>query len=573
MLKIQKYTNEIAHLLKNYQVTMLSTSTGSGKTMYTPWLAGQISGECVFVLMPRVIMALQAQRGVIALGLFKASEVAILTGRKKTYVAGQTKICFCTEISFLNSGLIENLDKGYVVIDEVHEAKASTSAILHKSKTWLEKGLKIVLLSATVDIPKYQRYYEGYTFGYLNEPESERPYNVIQIDSPDPIRACYDAAKEGGRVLIGTAGKPDIDKYIRSITSYGKDVKVFQLHGEMEQEDTNVALEYMEGCIYVATNIVQSGVTLHMLTHLYIDGTGNRIESQNGVSKLVKYNLSEAEMKQWRGRIGRMCDGVEIVDPATKYVIRDVMPTAEILIVPLMETYATFLNMGVDMENVILLDTPKEKEIISAKNALEKLNVISNGKLTTFGQSVLTLGVGVRAGIISVIGKTLQIENVAAKINAIDQVGHPFRNFNKGAKTPQYSDYVFWIEVIEDFIERYGYNVNQLDYPLFEQECTEKGIFRKNLSKLMRIFQNIDEVHQYKELSDKKVKCLLYLSNLDRIVINNFLDNTYITLSNKSVIQREAVFFGNIISIGNKTFVEGATSISLEEKTIFDQLL
>lgn len=572
MLKIEVFSNEIQQLLENNKVNLISTSTGSGKTMYVPWLAHQISQSCVFILMPRVIMAQQAARGVVALGLFKPSEVGILTGKVKKYIPKQTKVCFCTEMSFLNSKLVDKMEEGdFVVIDEIHEAKASTAAILHFSKNWLEVGKNIILLSATVDIEKYKNYYEGFSFGSLNEPESERPYKVVQIESNDPLKACYEAAKEGGRILIGTAGKPEIEVYTKKINQYGKDVKVFPLHGELEVEESDAALSYEGPCIYIATNIVQSGVTLDKLTHLHVDGYGNRIESLNGVSKLTKYLLSEAEMKQWRGRIGRMCDGIEFLDPATN-VVREKMPTAEILISPLMETYATFLKMGIAMDDIQLIDQPNSKAIQVAKTALEKLHIVSNGSITTFGQKVLSLGIGVRSGIIESVGETLQIQNFAAKVNTIDQIGHPFRNFYQRSLEPQYSDYVYWIDIIEDFIMRYGYNVSQLDYIQFEEECTKKGIFRKNLNKIIKTFKNIDEQYENIVPSEKKIKCLLYISNLDRIVVNGWLNDTYIVLSNKSVIQKLDICFGNIVSIGNKTFIEGATSISLEEKEIFDKL-
>ena len=574
MLKIEVFSEEIQQLLETNKITLISTSTGSGKTMYVPWLAHQISGNCVFVLMPRVIMAQQAARGVVALGLFKPGEVGILTGKVKKYNPGQTRICFCTEMSFINSGLIDKMAEGdFVVIDEIHEAKASTAAILQFSKKWVEAGKKLILLSATVDIEKYQTYYEGVSFGSLNEPESERPYKVLQIEHNEPLKACYKAAKEGGRILIGTAGKPEIEIYTKKINQYGKDVKIFPLHGELEVEETDAALSYKGPCIYIATNIVQSGVTLDKLTHLYIDGYGNRIESLNGVSKLTRYLLSEAEMKQWRGRIGRTCDGIEFVDPATKGVVREKMPTAEILISPLLETYATFLKMEIAMDDIELIDQPKKEAIEVAKTALEKLRIVSNGSITPFGQKVLSMGIGVRSGIIETVGETLQIQNFAAKVNVIDQIGHPFRNFYQRPAQNQFSDYVYWIEIIEDFIMRYNYEVSHLDYPQFEEECSKKDIFRRNLTKIMRAFQKIDEQYENIVPSEKKVKCLLYISNLDRIVVDGWLDDEYIMLSNKSVIQRKSVFFGNIISIGNKTFVEGATSISIEEKAIFDQLL
>ncbi len=576
MLKIEALASQIKEVITSNNISLISTSTGSGKTMYVPTLAYKISNNTVYVLMPRVIMAQQAARGVVALGLLQPHEVGIMTSKIKNYNSA-SKVVFCTEGSFLNSGVINKMKNGdYICVDEIHEAGSLTTAILHMAKDWVKNfGVNVILLSATVDVEKYKNYYRGFSFGSVNEPESPRPYPVTSIVVDDPIKACYEAYYEGGRVLIGTAGKPDIEQYINGFKAIDKNVKVFPVHGELEIEQVNEAMGHEGPAIFVATNILQSGITINQLTHLYVDGYGNRIENRNGISSLVRYELSQAEMKQWAGRIGRTCSGTQFITADEQNKVRQVCPDAEILRSPLMETYASMLQWGIQMENVELIDQPNQDNIISAKNALEKLKITKEGSITSFGQSVLSHGVGVRAGVIIQIGQILQIQNIALKINAIERIGHPFRNYNKKSQKDKiyYSDFVYWIDEIENIIRQLGYHVNQMDHTAFDQYCTKNGIFRRNLTKLMHEFEKIDNMYSDNSGQDKKIKALLYIANLDRIVSDNVVDNIYVGKSNKSKVVTEKYMFGNIISIGRNTFIEGVTTINEEEKNLFDQLL
>lgn len=577
IFKINNFESQIKDSIKNNQVTIISTPTSSGKTMAVPYWAYQISQQKVFCLVPRVVMARQAAKGAAKLVWNNPADVGYMTGRGNKH---GRKAIYATEGSYITREIGLKAPAGSVLcIDEAHEQGAMTEATMYLAKQWIEAGLKLVILSATMDCGKYANFYPEFSVGVIDMPDSERSYQLEFQTNDNPVKACVEAAQNGGRVLIGVQGKANIDGVIGQIEKLDKNIRTFGFHAEIENEDQDAAISYQGPAIYVATNVLQSGVTIPNLTHGYFNGIGKQIENVAGVGKLKEYLLSEAEMTQWYGRIGRNCDGVIFQTEFEKNIERDKMPKAEIQMIPLEDVTLQFAQYGIDISKAELLNKPSEKSNYAAVKSLTQLKLFKEGKLTSFGQDVIKEGAGVRGSILIHIGKKLGIENTMRKIQAIDYIGHPFRNtsanfFTGLDKEYGYSDYMIWLKAIENIIFEYGYKVSNLDYPLFKEKMEKADVFRRNLTKIMKAFEAIDETCQDTAFSHKKVKVALYMANLDRIVVNRYCESKamYVDTSFKSVVDTKDVYFGNIVSIG-KTFVEGVTTISEKEKEDFDILL
>lgn len=578
--KIRAYEKEIIQSIRDNNVTIISTPTGSGKTMAVPYWAWQISQEKVFCLVPRVVMARQAAKGAAKLVWENSLDVGHMTGRGNKY---GRKVIYATEGSYIARQIGEKSPKGSVLcIDEVHEQGAMTEATLFLAKQWVERGMKLVILSATMDCQKYKDFYSEFSVGVIDMPTGERPYELDFITIENPIKACVEAAQNGGRVLIGVQGKANIDNTIAQIQKLDKNIRTFGFHAEIENEDQDAAISYDGPAIYIATNVLQSGVTIPNLTHGYFNGIGKRIENEFGMSKLCQYNLSQAEMKQWFGRIGRNCPGIifQTSFEANSFNNRDKMPSPEIQLIPLDDIYLQFLQYGINMGKAELLNKPDNKMIEKAKESLIRLNLIKKDSISSFGKDAIKIGAGVRGGIMISVGQKLGIENTMRKIQAIDYIGHPFRNTSKRFFSSEilneysYSDYMIWLKTIENIIFEHGYTVNKLEYPIFKEKMENENVFRKNLTKLMRAFKSIDETCSDTAFSPKKVKVALYMANKDRIVNGNRTDEGYLVEpSFKSLCDRKKWVFGPIFSVGLSTFIEGVTTISEEEKKDFDILL
>lgn len=580
MFKIEKIKSEVIASLKNNQVTIISTPTSSGKTMSVPAWAAEISGSKVYCLVPRVIMARQASVGASLLVFKNEYDVGYMTGRGDVF---GKKVIYATEGSYIARKIGEKSFAGSILcIDEVHEQGAITEAALHLAKDWIRKGMKLAVLSATMDCGKYADYYSEFSTQIITLPETERKFQLEFETVSNPLKAIAEAAMSGERCLVGVEGKGEIEKAIKDLQFFipNNEVPIFPFHAEMENEDQDMAINYKGAAIYVATNVLQSGITIPFLSRGYFNGKGKRIEDKRGIATLCRYSLSQAEMTQWFGRIARDCKGLiyQTTYEAQEFQYREKMPTAEIQLIPLEDIMLQFFAYDIDMETAELLNKPSMKNIKSAKKTLEKLLLIRDNELTSYGKSVIAKGAGVRGGILVNAGETLGIENTMRKIQAIQYIGHPFREtpayFFKNYNDYNYSDYIVWLKAIEDVIMEYGYKVSSLDYERFKEEMEKVNVFRRNLTKLMKAFQKIDEECTDQMFSHDAVKCALYMANRDRLVVDGYLEDVgYIDKSFKSATKTEKYYFGDIVSVGRSTFIEAATTISEEEKNKFQELL
>lgn len=514
-LPVASIKGEFISSLKNNVITILSTPTGSGKTMLAPYWVSNLTGRTVYVLVPRVVVARTAEAGAKKIIYKNPKDVASMTGRGDSGNGGAAKVVYITEGSFIHRNISDKLNpQDIVIVDEVHEQGALTEALLLQAKVLSKRGIKTVLMSATLDIERYKAYYEkdGISVGVCVLPPTQRPYPLEHRTVENPLREILSAAANGGRCLIGVDGKDTIERIVRELSDIAKTmgvkIPIFPFHGEMELDEQDVVLNHRGAMVVVGTNVLQSGVTIEGLGFGWFNGLGKRITMQAGRKTLVTYELSQAECTQWYGRIGRTLNGVifQTEGQATKFQYRDPMPVPEILRSPLEETILMFNSIGLDIRTADLLNKPSEENIAISYSRLTKMGLVDENGNTELGCKVFTGGQGLRAGIIVELGKKFGIENTARKIAAVLSCEHfcrkaNYSKFNNLTKVYNYSDYMVWVKIAEYFVEKYGYKVPQARYNEFKFECEESGLFRKNLENIMRRFAHIDGVWDNKTQS------------------------------------------------------------------------
>ena len=512
---IEQVKSEIIQSFQENQITIISTPTSSGKSMLVPHYANEYSGKQVYCTVPRRILATEGMKSCNA--IHGDGFAGYVHGEGEENV--DSSVCYITEGSFIMRGVASKLGYGSIVcFDEVHEQGKILETLLYAAIEYAKNGLKIVLMSATLDIPKYKGYYEkrGISVGVVkldNERMFDLEYTII--DSPE--KSVMIAAKNGGRVLVGLSGKEEIDRFSYEVAK-GFKGKIFHIHGEVEVDEQEEALNYEGSCVYICTNMVQSGITIKGLTHGYFDGYGKRIHLEKGENKLVRYKLSKSEMKQWYGRLGRVCHG-EIFVTSQKDIDldeRDDMPTPEILRTSLEDSILFFAYIGLKMEECVLLNKPPKAHIMLGIEMLKKLKCAnSNGDINSYGLAVVSEGQGVRGGIAVIHGRKNGIENLAKKVALVSQY-KPFLSKNGEVNTStenivkilgeiyekcKHSDILIQVKIVEYFIKQYcGVNEKNRGYVLIEDfseefkvECEKASFFRRTLQNIIYNFYKIDK--------------------------------------------------------------------------------
>jgi HrpA-like RNA helicase len=581
VLKIDQIKERFLAALDTSDVVIVITPTGSGKTLRVPQWCWEWSGNPVYCAMPRVMMARKARKDAqktVWGGDKKA--VGVMTSRE---TSGRGKVLYGTDGAILNRSAMDSMPKGSVVcIDEAHEQGVRTEAVLSKSVAAIRAGQKIVVLSATIDPKEIVAFFDrnGASVSTLNLPDTGRPFEVEIEVSENPLKDIAAAAMAGGRCLVGMEGKKEIEDASKIIASFGFKGKIFPLHGELETEEIDEALNYKGPCVYVATDVAQSGITIDKLSHGYFSGFCKTIIDVGGRFNLMRTPLSSSEWMQWIGRLGRVCPGKVFMTAGQKAAFESApfMPLPEIRKMPLASVYTDFKKWGVCLRTSPMLNRPEEGRIASAEETLQKLGYLDRDKkITLIGKKYLAIGEDPRHNILIFWGNAAGFSATARKAAAIERIGHPFRETPKSyfSGTPDFGcEILLYAMKLDEIFERYAGEPKAI----WQEHCEKNGVFRKKADALQKAFEKIDCFAEYHDegFTPSKFKMAMYLANLDRIAeFGRLPSGGYVETSFKvrSSPGPHCYYFGEIVSVGTKTFIEMPTWLSKEEKDSFDKAM
>ncbi|EGN98639.1 hypothetical protein SERLA73DRAFT_107710 [Serpula lacrymans var. lacrymans S7.3] len=182
-LPIAKYREEITSALEYSQVLVLSGETGCGKSTQVPAfiLEDQLSQgkPCkIYCTEPRRISALSlAQRVSLELGDAPGA-VGTMSSLVGYSIRLESNTCRNTRLAFVTNGIaLRMLESGsgqggqgmafdeitHLIIDEVHERTIESDFLLIVLKSLLaqKSDLKIILMSATMDVEKISKFFGG----------------------------------------------------------------------------------------------------------------------------------------------------------------------------------------------------------------------------------------------------------------------------------------------------------------------------------------------------------------------------------------------------------------------------
>lgn len=481
-LKIYKNLADIIKSVEKNNLTIISTATGSGKTIGVPVTISNIFNKRVYVTMPRVLIAKNAYKTVKSLILNNPSstEIGCMTGKFNSNI-DTAKVIFCTEQSFVNR-ITLNSETDILVIDEVHEQNCSTEQVLYIAKQYIEIGGKVVIMSATMDCERIATYYN--TSYSIIQTFDDRMFETTIIDDKPMISTVIEL---GGRTLIGVGGKEEMSEIKNRLISNKYSNPIFELHSEIEEWEEQEIMSYEDECVIIATSVAMSGITFKDLDNVVPPIYGKQV-IQN---VLKEYVLSKYEALQWEGRVGRTKEGTVIrID---SHIERPSVPIPEILRTDTTEIVLSFLNKGINLKTIKLLNHPNESDIDYSFTKLRDCGIIDeNDNLTEIGQFICNTGEGISKGYMIYQGIKHGIENFARKCATLIEVGNPFYKFQyekfRNFKTDIKSDHFKIISIIESDLKELNPNLN----PNFKEYIKNENIKYKSYKLLKKEFEKID---------------------------------------------------------------------------------
>ena len=393
---------------------LLIAPPGAGKTtrvaptlLEEEWCTGEI-----LLLVPRRLAA-RAAAEFMALERGEAAGGTIgYSTRLDSRVSSRTRIIVMTHGVLLARIQSDPELRGVsaVLFDEVHERSLDNDlalALALDAANALREDLRIVAMSATLDVERFQRLLgdppcfasEGRSFPLDVQHVGRDPGKRIEPQMASAIRSAL--AVQEGSLLAFLPGVAEIERTADALDNLSPDIELFKLHGAIDPAMQRRALARPptgKRKLVLATSIAETSVTLEDVRIVVDSGLARRprYDRGAGLTRLVTERASRASVVQRAGRAARQAPGVAIRlwEEAATASLPPADPP-EILEADLSSLLLTCLLWGeADPLRLPFLDPPPPAAIEEARTRLAVLRAVdSEGRVTSHGRAIAVLPV------------------------------------------------------------------------------------------------------------------------------------------------------------------------------------
>lgn len=423
-------SDEFLRLYQQSQILVFVGETGSGKTTQIPQFVlyddlPQTQGKMVACTQPRRVAAMSVAQRVAAEMDVKLGEEVGYSIRFEDMTGPKTIMKYMTDGMLLREAMNDHNLSRYstIMLDEAHERTMATDILmgLLKEVVLRRPDLKIIIMSATLDAQKFQRYF---TVGDTEAPLLAVPGRTHPVEifyTPEPEQDYVEAAvrtvlqihaTEGeGDILLFLTGEEEIEDASRKIALEGDEmtreadagpIKVYPLYGSlpphMQQRIFDPAPPPRRPGgrpgrkVIVSTNIAETSLTIDGIVYVVDPGFSKQkiYNPRIRVESLLVSPISKASAQQRAGRAGRTrpgkCFRLYTEGAFKKELIESTYP--EILRSNLSSTVLELKKLGIDdLVHFDLMDPPAPETLM---RALEELNYLAclddDGNLTQLGR-------------------------------------------------------------------------------------------------------------------------------------------------------------------------------------------
>ncbi|DBA01321.1 TPA: hypothetical protein N0F65_001826 [Lagenidium giganteum] len=374
-LPIYAHRSKILETLDNNRVVILVGETGSGKTTQVPqYIFERNRNERIAITQPRRVAAISV-----------AQRVCEEANRGQL---GET-VGYCVRFDDTTSK------------DEAHERTLETDILFGVVKQALRKrkDLRVVVMSATLDVALFQKFFEDSKPAVIQIPG--RMFNVdvfyTAMTQPDYLDSALVAVlqihleeQDNGSILVFLTGQAEAAKML-----------ICPIFAAMPREQQMKVFEPAPPGVrkvILATNIAETSITINGIRYVVDTGLVKQrsFVAKSGMEMLQTAPVSKAQAWQRTGRAGREAPGVcyrlfpeETFDQLAERAIPDIQRVSlEVVVLQLK-------CMGID--DVLGFDFIEKPKVNSLVKAMEKLYALGafdpEGKLTERGRQMAGLPV------------------------------------------------------------------------------------------------------------------------------------------------------------------------------------
>ncbi|KAM3556752.1 hypothetical protein MY1884_004894 [Beauveria asiatica] len=424
-LPVHKQRQEFLDKYHETQILVFVGETGSGKTTQIPQYVvydelPQLNRKLIACTQPRRVAATSVAQRV-------ADEMDVVLGEEVGYnvrfddMSGpKTLLKYMTDGMLLREAMHDHDMSRYscIILDEAHERTLATDILmaLLKQIAVRRPDLKIIVMSATLDAQKFQRYFNDAPL--LAVPGRTHPVEIFYTPEPEKdyveaaIRTVLQihASEPEGDILLFLTGEDEIEDSCRKIALEAEELirevdagplAVYPLYGTLPPHQQQKIFDkppppLRKGGrpgrkVIISTNIAETSLTIDGIVYVVDPGFSKQkiYNPRIRVESLLVSPISKASAQQRAGRAGRTkpgkCFRLYTEKAFKKELIEQTYP--EILRSNLANTVLELKKLGVeDLVHFDLMDPPAPETMM---RALEELNYLAclddDGELTTLG--------------------------------------------------------------------------------------------------------------------------------------------------------------------------------------------
>lgn len=423
-LPVHAQRAEFLRIYQENQIMVFVGETGSGKTTQIPQFVlfdemPHLENTQVACTQPRRVAAMSVAQRVAEEMDVKLGEEVGYSIRFENKTSNKTILKYMTDGMLLREAMVDHDLSRYscIVLDEAHERTLATDILMGLLKQVVVRrpDLKLIIMSATLDAEKFQRYFcdapllavPGRTFPVelYYTPEFQRDYLDSAIRTVLQIHATEDA----GDILLFLTGEDEIEEAVRKISLEADQlvreegcgpVSVYPLYGSLpphqQQRIFEPAPESHNGRpgrkVVISTNIAETSLTIDGIVYVVDPGFSKQkvYNPRIRVESLLVSPISKASAQQRAGRAGRTrpgkCFRLYTEEAFQKELIEQSYP--EILRSNLSSTVLELKKLGVDdLVHFDFMDPPAPETMMRALEELNYLACLDNdGNLTALGR-------------------------------------------------------------------------------------------------------------------------------------------------------------------------------------------
>ncbi|KAF9113004.1 DEAH-box ATP-dependent RNA helicase prp22 [Mortierella sp. AM989] len=448
-LPIFDHRDALMDAISNEEILVIVGEPGSGKTTQLPrYLIEEFKTMRVGVTQPRRIAAITVSKRVAEEYDCKLGDTVGYTIRFDDNTTSRTRLKYMTDGVLLREATMDPLLEKYdlLIIDEAHERSVETDVLFGLLKRTRAKrpNLKLLIMSATLDIAKFSDYFNGCKIYSIHG--RAYPVEILHSRSTSKLgalKAGYTAKSvetvmhilnkeiqldEVGDILVFLTGQHEIERACQ-------DLKNAVLESEREYRESSSAksnnninkptsldrlqilplyasLDLLEQTaifnptprnsrkVIFATNIAQTSVTIPNIRFVVDSGFVKQkmYDPTTGMDALLVVPISKAAATQRAGRAGRTRAGVcfRLYSRESFETEMDDETVPEIMRTGLTGTVLSLKRLGiVDVNGFEFLDRPGHEELSAALRELFLIGGIDQfGRMTDIGDRMGMYPVG-----------------------------------------------------------------------------------------------------------------------------------------------------------------------------------